>query len=166
MQLLGINKAEKLFLIFLGTLALVAIIVPFASFTNPKKQLAIKLDQQRINQFNSIYGYIQNYYKSNAALPQNLEFISTADVTRDPETQVPFEYEILGQNTFKLCATFSSDSTETSIKGYRDTMPIYNEEVDYTHQKGFDCINFRISMNYPTPQTTYKELEPEVKGAQ
>lgn len=164
MQLLGINKAEKLFLIFFGTLALIAIVVPFVSFTNPKKQRAIKLDQQRINQFNSISDYIRDYYESNAALPRNLEFISEPDETRDPETQVPFEYEILGRNTYNLCTTFSTDSTETPIKG--DIVTIDNKDVDYTRTKGYDCITFQIRTSDPTPEVTYDDLESEIEGAQ
>lgn len=151
MQLLGINKAEKFFLTFLGVLALIAIIVPFTSFTNPKKQLGIKLDQQRISQFSSLYGFIQSYYKSNASLPSDLSFVTTEAIVRDPETQAPIDYEIVSQTSFKLCTTFSTDSTDATYKNYRDVMPIYNEgTTNYNHKKGYDCILFRVTF-VPTP---------------
>ena len=104
-----------------------------------------KLDNVILNDFSSIRNAINQYYSDNESLPKSLsilleekiEFI-TQDMLTDPEKDLDYQYNILGEKKYELCADFRTSNLEDDdvINGfYREIWP---------HKEGKQCIEKSI----------------------
>jgi len=99
-----------------------------------------KLDSAILDDFSSIENAVIRYYNSNESLPENLsvleeeiEFV-TQNIVTDPETDSGYQYNILGEKKYELCADFRTSNLENDDRiseFYRETWP---------HEKGRQCI--------------------------
>jgi type II secretory pathway pseudopilin PulG len=125
-------------------LAVLAAIVAIAAvatsiWLNPPSEIRARtLDQQRLQNLAQTENAINLYYNLHQALPSDLQALDREGMTQtiwhDPETQRPFEYEILSESSFRLCAVFSRPS---------DTSDGKNNPYGYsfrTHSAGRDCF--------------------------
>jgi len=88
---------------------------------SPQSQRLLRFDQQRINDLNIIQQEIINYWQQKDTLPQSLDELES-DISGfrppvDPETGSPYDYRVLGDLTFELCATFKTVG-EIHAEGY------------------------------------------------
>ncbi len=110
-----------------------------------------KLDSAILNDFSSIKNAIDQYYNSNESLPKNLSVLEgevefmTQDRLTDPETDSNYQYNILSESEYELCANFRTSNLEDDDgmnEFYRETWP---------HQKGRQCIEKSVEDPKPTP---------------
>jgi hypothetical protein len=103
----------------IASLVIVAIVIGgLIQIGSPAKARAMRFDEQRIQDLQSIQWDIVNYWQTQQKLPVNLEALTT-DTLRDftlpsdPETKAAYVYRVIKPTTFELCAPFATDSSET-----------------------------------------------------
>lgn len=125
-------------------LALGSLIAGFLYVDFPSEVRAQREDQTRVDRLRSITYQIDEYYRKNEQLPQQLADITTLPgQLKDPVTQEPFGYTIKGEDEYELCATF-----ETSVKEQAESgAPRYEYWVDpdFVHGAGKHCFDKEVS---------------------
>lgn len=144
--------SKILFSFFLLTLLTIAVVgVSFQIIGSPFDKRLVELDNTRVSQFRKISNAIENYYRKNTVLPENLDSVKSSSVSIiDPETKKPFEYNTLSSTSYNLCTTFSKDA-ETQ----REDSTIFSGQLNDSHKKGHYCYEYTIE-NTPT----YRDLRP------
>jgi type II secretory pathway pseudopilin PulG len=131
----------KFLAILAGIIAIAAVVASI--WLNPPSEIrARKLDQVRMSGLQFTKNAIEWYYRDHHALPTGLNVLDTEHMRpnytswHDPETQLPFEYEIVNETSYKLCVVFSrrSDNEDNS----------YNQTFG-KHSAGRDCFQQSVS---------------------
>lgn len=105
----------------------------------PAEYRAHAMDGKRLGRLRTVESSISAYFNLNQKLPANLEVLDeqrhrlTSDDWHDPATGQPFEYEIIGDRSYKLCATFERASEERFYS------------YGYKHNAGHDCFENKIT---------------------
>jgi hypothetical protein len=105
----------------------------------PSENRARAMDGQRLWRLSRIESAINNHYRLRQRLPANLQELEVdkSDLGLqnliDPGTGEPFEYEVVGEKDYRLCATF-----ERSADGDRDLL------YTRTHKAGRDCFDQKV----------------------
>ncbi|MEA3398130.1 MAG: DUF5671 domain-containing protein [Patescibacteria group bacterium] len=154
------KKSSLIRIYFYGSLAIViAVFIASLFFVeSPTETRNRKFDNNIISAFEQIDGAINTYYSDNQALPDNLDalksefpYIMDEDL-RDPETKRAFEYNILQDNEYKLCATFRTANIDNdNYKNYyKDRWP---------HKSGYQCLSQKIRQNENNRPPLLRELK-------
>jgi len=102
--------------------ALFAIGTSFYIVGTPATQRAIRFDQSRVSDLQTIQWQIVSYYQAHRVLPKDLaqltDSISGFVSPKDPETQASYIYTPGERYSFNLCATFSRASLDDSRYEY------------------------------------------------
>ncbi|MDO8655090.1 MAG: hypothetical protein Q7R48_01530 [bacterium] len=131
--------------IFLGAVicgVLAAVIYGMTLVGSPGEQRALQFDQRRTSDLQQISSAVQIYWEQQKKLPQGFDdlrqqqFVYIESV-QDPETQIPYEYRVLGEKTYELCAVFATDSSQYEAKTKAST-PFSAEQ--WNHVQGRTCF--------------------------
>jgi type II secretory pathway pseudopilin PulG len=124
-------------LVVAGAVAAVAAVSVSVYLNPPSAVKAQALDDQRMQALQQINFAIRSYYHEHQALPHSIADVENnsglsprLDWT-DPVTHRSYDYSVVGQNSYRLCADFAADS-ETAENPY--TMSFRK------HHKGHDCF--------------------------
>jgi len=131
---------------------------------SPAKQRAIRMDEQRISDLQTLQYEIINYWQYKEELPASLDVLRN-DITGfipplDPETKASYEYAVLEPLKFKLCAVFSLPDPYSGDKAGMETtpaVPYYNGypstmNQTWDHEAGQKCFERTIDPElYPKP---------------
>ncbi len=130
---------------------LASIIGGFFIVGSPADQRLFRLDQQRVNDLQSIQWQVVNFWQQKEKLPAataELEDpISGFVVPHDPETKASYTYSAKGPLTFELCATFSAKSVGTERTATAEPAslaPVGIEGVNWSHGAGETCFSRTI----------------------
>ncbi|MDP2641980.1 MAG: DUF5671 domain-containing protein [bacterium] len=134
---------------------LASIVVGFAVTGSPAAQRDRRDDTQRVSDLQSMQWQIVNYWQQKETLPATLEDlkdpISGYTVPTDPQTSAPYEYERMGNLSFRLCATFYRSSQMMQNGSLvRPMIPVsypdYNGKVSesWQHEAGRTCFDRAI----------------------
>ncbi len=155
------NIAKDLLAIVGIILVLTGIVAGFIIVGSPSKQRAIRFDEQRMIDLNSLGWQITSYWQKTGTLPASLQAlndpISGYIVPMDPETSKPYEYSVNKTSskspwTFDLCATFKLSSYgdgATFAGGSLDSQPLKptsrpigggNLGETWAHTAGYNCF--------------------------
>lgn len=91
------------------------IVFSFMVIGSPKSQRALRLDDKRVQDLQTIQWSVINYWQQKEKLPETLKELSnplsgsTVPVEPEFEKGLAYEYTKKGDMTFELCATFSAD---------------------------------------------------------
>ncbi|MCC6198784.1 hypothetical protein IT401_01030 [Candidatus Nomurabacteria bacterium] len=161
-----------------SVLVLAAIVWAFTVMGSPFAQRALRLDQRRIEDLQSIQWQIVNYWQQRERLPESFgdmaDPLSGVSLARDPEFQKgkEYEYKKTGDMSFELCATFAEPLPEGWVEygnkgGYggevmpmRDSAvssaPYYGNADSWDHKAGRTCfartIDPELYPPYPKPE--------------
>jgi hypothetical protein len=131
----------KLLAILAGIVAAAA--VATSIWLNPPSEIrARNLDQQRLGNLGQTENAIKTYYDIHRSLPLDLRALDSEDNRlvqanwHDPETKRPFEYEIMGEKSYRLCAVFARHS-EKGDSPY--------EVFPRQHSAGRDCFQYNVT---------------------
>lgn len=171
----------KLFLTVAILLVIGAITYSFMIIGSPMKQRALRMDDRRVNDLQSLQYQVINFWQQKEKLPADLKELANPlsgfSLPVDPEFEkgMSYEYIVKGPMTFELCATFAQPIPkgwrEYSYGGgiaYPTMAPIYYEKdsVSYPypgggvneswdHQAGRTCFSRTIDKDmyppYPKP---------------
>ena len=120
---------------------------------SPAKQRDIHFDEQRISDLSQIQNEIINYYGQKNSLPVDLSVLDNSltgfYTPLDPKTSTAYEYSVVDDLNFSLCATFSQASIGgsltpgvTSISYYGAYGPVASQ--NWNHEGGRVCFDRKI----------------------
>jgi hypothetical protein len=146
--------------IFVGAVILLvflSLVFAFSIMGSPGKQRTLQFDQRRVSDIQQISHAINSYWEREGKLALSFEELKTQPYVyiqsvKDPRTQEFYEYRVLGDKTYELCAVFETDSSE-----YRQRAKVptpFSEEV-WNHGIGRTCFEREVVSTYPV-----KALEP------
>lgn len=145
------SKIPQFLAIILGVLVLGSIIVGFFIVGTPSEQRRRRMDDERVMNLQMLQTQIVDYWSKKEVLPENLDFlqdnISGFVVPLDPDTKLSYEYKILGELEFELCANFATASDKNlspgekpmTYYGYYDSF-----QQNWDHEKGRACFQRTI----------------------
>jgi len=112
------------------------VIVGVTLLDSPAQERSRRLDERRVSDLREIAYEVDTFWTREGMLPPSLEELSNEErIVRelaDPETGAPYEYRVLGDNSYELCAVFA---TEMDVRG-RD-VPY---EYVWFHGAGRQCF--------------------------
>ena len=141
------GKKDKVIQIyFYGSLAVVIAVFAASLFfvESPTETRNRKFDNAILNKFNQIDSAINSYNYENAKLPESLDklVIEFSHITEkdliNMATKEKFEYKILNENFYELCAEFL-----TSNKDDEDNRYNYQKER-WPHDAGYQCLKQKV----------------------
>ncbi len=115
----------------------------------PEMQRKRRLDSRRVRDLTSISYSINSFWERKKSLPPDLTALEKEPglkiILRDPETGIPYDYQVTGSNAYRLCATFSIDSSDESQE--------YNNPRKWSHGAGKQCFD----LTPPKKENTNRE---------
>lgn len=141
-------KAEDVFSPMAKALAgavtvLVAVFIVYGIVLSgtPGQQRAFQFDQRRVSDLQQISYSVDAYWQNNEKLPASFEDLKNQPYfiqsIVDPKTQVAYEYRILGDKSYELCAVFETDSSQTAAR-FKTLIPF--SEQPWEHAIGRTCF--------------------------
>ena len=129
---------ERIAAIVTCTIVAVGVALAFIVIGPPGHARSIALDKQRVTALDNIVVTIANNAASPASrAPKHLDVNAppwfSKSATRDPVTNKPYEYRVLGPRRYRLCATFALPD-----EGPDSSAPFDN------HPAGRVCRNFHF----------------------
>ncbi|MCH8049338.1 hypothetical protein IH979_01345 [Patescibacteria group bacterium] len=147
------TKIPKTAAIVSSAIILMSIIAGFFIVGTPSEQRAIRIDEERIADLQSIQGQILNHWIQKDRLPETLDNLKDPlygyEAPVDPITGEPYEYNVKGDLDFELCATFSSDSPSSAIREQFYPSPVGHpyrkpSKETWAHGEGRVCFERSI----------------------
>lgn len=155
------SKTPNKLAVIISAVVLASVIGGFFIVGTPAEQRRRRFDDQRISDLQNIQGQIINYWIKKEAIPQEFgeleDSISGFFVPVDPETNDLYGYEITGDLSFKLCATFKTSSKDSAFRGANQPYPYpyYDSfQQNWTHEADRICFERTIDPElYKTDRT-------------
>lgn len=155
------NKESASKSIGIGILAMVVIVIiaGFAVMGSPLTQREIRIDQQQIQDLTVLQEQIVNYWQQNQRLPVAMSELQS-DLTgyyvpSAPEGREAYEYKIMDDLTFSLCATFGVASDAYSATAAPQYEYGLTGDISWKHTVGRICFKRTMDQNlvqtYPEP---------------
>jgi hypothetical protein len=130
---------------------LASIIYGFFLIGSPATQRARRFDDQRVSDLEQIESDVITYWQQKNVLPLNSTDLQNmfSVLPTDPESKLPYEYNLNGTLRFSLCADFkTSDISQTSryqAVPQPFTGPAYSPyQENWSHDKGHVCFDRKI----------------------
>jgi hypothetical protein len=109
------EKQSIVYGVVASTLIAATLVGALMQIPNPAQVREQKVDSEMISDLQDIQWRTQDYYQANQALPADLTSLyGEFAVPTAPENKPDYVYEVTGDTTFKLCATFNFDSNTVS----------------------------------------------------
>jgi len=133
-------KKNKLIMIALTIIVTLTVVYGFVDGGSPQAARNKRNDDKRIQDIQSMKNWINSYYTKNTTLPATLQEAAASysssgnsKVPVDPETNNAYLYQIVTDKEYKICATFSTNTSDTTQKYM----------VEYEHPSGSHCLTFQ-----------------------
>lgn len=152
----------------IGTVVVVfaAVILGFFLIGSPTQRRAVRFDERRVADLQSLQYEIVNYWQQKEKFPATLDDLQDPIrgfiVSRDPETDELYEYRSASSLAFELCATFTTEVQNTSPQGMspRPALPYPYAEKPYSenwqHGVGKTCFTRTIDPELYPPLNKQK----------
>jgi type II secretory pathway pseudopilin PulG len=131
---------SKVLAAIVTTAVAAAVIAAIVLIGAPGAQRQRKMDGVRVQNLTYIALSVKGYFTRHKELPPDLDALAKEPGYRvarsDPDTGIPYGYQILGTTSYRLCADFTTDTST-------DTLGPYNAYVDvsWAHGKGHQCFD-------------------------
>lgn len=142
------NKNEKLSIqlgIGAGAVVLAVCIYGFYSIDSPSVVRDIAIDRNQVNDLQEIQWRIEEYYATNNQLPTSIEevYVEGMTIPTAPEERSPYQYQMTGEDSYQLCATFAraTPESEKSIARPIYDDPGYLKNQNWDHPTGNYCFD-------------------------
>lgn len=119
------------------------LVAAIAVMDSPPEQREQRLDARRVQDLQQIGNAIDIYHDRHKALPEGLAALQARMpgwklAPGDPASGVPYDYEVLGERSYRLCAQFDTDTATA------DT-PHGPEGDAWKHGAGRQCFNREVA---------------------
>ncbi len=144
------SKIPKILAIVVSVVVLTSIIAGFFIIGTPSDQRNRRFDEQRVQELQILQDQVINYWTMKEKLPENLDNlkndISGFAVPNDPETKTAYEYSMVDQHKFELCANFALSSKDLGSlnNGTRYYSPYNSFQQNWDHEAGRVCFSRTI----------------------
>lgn len=122
--------------VVLGSIVVIAVGVGLWVAGSPAEARLERLDQRRVNDLRTADGAIDRYWRERARLPLALDSLPSTFADghglKDPTTELPYEYQISGDSSYTLCATFDRASQPEGR---------YAADPVWVHPAGHHCFS-------------------------
>jgi hypothetical protein len=139
------HRRGALLLVAAGGAVLLAVVT--AVVLEPPGQVRERrLDERRVDDLASINAAVDEYWKRNKKLPESLDALSAGGLkvsVSDPASGRPYEYQIAGERSYRLCATFVHGSSHPARRS------LSPHQAQWSHGSGRQCFE---RMARETPQ--------------
>ena len=126
---------------FLGIVVLLVVAcLAYSMFLlgTPGEQRSLRFDEQRISDLKNISRNVDLYWETNQNLPESFDDMSGPRYSifsiHDPESEEEYEYRVIEEVAYELCAIFTTDSAEIRSPDLR-----FSEEA-WAHGIGRTCF--------------------------
>jgi len=113
---------EKKSVVYAVVTSVVVVLTLAAALTqipNPAQVRAEKIDNQMVSDLRDIQWRVDDYYRANNALPEDLQTLyGEFSAPSAPAEKAEYRYEITGNTTYQLCAEFAYDSSPGADNSY------------------------------------------------
>jgi len=122
---------------------LASIVGGFMVADSPKVAREKKMDAERVAHLDQLSYTLEDYYRQNEGLPENLSEKRFAQFV-DPENKQPYEYRKIEKNSYELCATFTRESPPIPEEIFGVRVPAVNDRDWRFHEAGRQCYERKI----------------------
>lgn len=103
---------------------------------SPAGQRLLRIDERRVQHLRQLARNINSYWNRNKRLPPELasltDGVSVRRIPTDPETKKQYEYRVLDERSYRLCADFLRESQGDSSDDF------------WSHAAGRQCFDFDV----------------------
>ncbi len=157
--LLSLKDERSLNKIIFGistSLVIISILLGFYTMGSPATQRMMRFDETRIMHLQETQSQIINYWQTKGKIPERLDELKD-DISGfippvDPDTKNNYEYEIISEDTFKLCAEFNLENQkdDENIMYKEVYYPRSVNQENWKHTSGKNCFERKIDKElYP-----------------
>ncbi|HEU4812617.1 MAG TPA: hypothetical protein VFS99_00055 [Xanthomonadaceae bacterium] len=145
------GRSGRWLMVAAGAVVLGAVVAAMLVMDSPSRQRAERLDGIRVDDLQLLASRIDAHADVHERLPERLAVVSGAPgrAVADPGTGQAYQYEITGERSYRLCATF-----ETAPQGSGAPMPVHDE---WRHGEGRQCFEREVEevveAGVPAPAT-------------
>lgn len=133
--------------ICLAVVVIAMVIVGVSLLDSPAQERLRRLDERRVDDLRELSNELDFYWTREGTLPGSLEELANEPGVFvelfDPETGQPYEYRIVGYNTYELCAVFALDTAEEQDRFYKDV---------WSHGPGRQCFQLEAQDVHRGPE--------------
>lgn len=144
------SKIPKILAIVISVIVIASIIIGFFIIGTPFEQRNRRMDDQRIMDLQTIQSQVVDYWSRKEQLPERLDLlqdnISGFAVPKDQDTQMSYEYNVLEELKFELCADFATSSEGPKNRGVEQmsASPFGSFQQNWDHEAGRVCFSRTI----------------------
>jgi hypothetical protein len=124
-----------------------AIVAGIVMQGSPASQRLRKLDAARVARLSGVEMLVKRFAAVHKALPRDLAELAREPgfsvPPQDPVSAQPFDYEILGTDSYRLCATFETSTSEGAAAAVELVDPTWS------HNIGHQCFNRHVDLHQP-----------------
>ena len=104
----------------------------------PSEERRRRLDEMRRGDLNLLSIAVDNYHYSQGRLPESLDELAAVPTVRyrsrsDPETGLAYDYRVVDDNTYELCAAFGGEGGDAA----------YDDRF-WAHRAGPKCFQLDV----------------------
>lgn len=133
---------------FYGSLAiiLIAFIAALFNVESPTEARNRKLDNTIVMEFDTIDSAINQYYNDKKKMPESLDQLKedynyiTDETLSDAATAKNYDYKVVADKKYELCATFHRSNKEEKNRQY------FEMKDRWPHDAGYQCIGQKITV--------------------
>jgi hypothetical protein len=117
-----------------------AIVAGLIALGSPAEQRRQRLDQRRVRDLSGIASAIDQHWRADKRLPATLEQLPDTyrpTSRNDPTTGLTYEYRIIGDRDYELCAVFETESRA-------EADPWYTFTRNWAHGRGRHCFELTV----------------------
>lgn len=148
------RRASRIIGAGVGALVALSILAGFAVMGSPAQQRDVRLDQQQVSDLSTLQYQIVTFWQQNERLPESLQELES-DILESFTPEAPagrdaYTYEVTGERTFELCATFAQSSNVYSYRMSPDAYGIAGG-ASWEHDAEHTCFSRTIDPNLIRP---------------
>ena len=148
----GAARGRTILLLAVSAVVAVAVVAGFLALGTPGTERERRLDDTRLEDLRAVRSRVVGHFRRTGVLPPTLAAVDSllprGSVLVDPARGDPYEYEVVDDSTFRLCATFDHPTEDEPARMAYDA---------WAHGSGRTCYRFRITDRPELPIG----LEPE-----
>jgi len=144
--------SSKVFVWIIIGVVVLAVLYGILLAGSPQAQRSLQSDQIKVSNLQQISFALDEYWARNQKLPETLEELQDSryyfvESITDPITKEPYEYQVLGEKQYELCAIFDLASIDS---GARLRFPSKMSKV-WEHGIGRTCFELEIQPRISPP---------------
>jgi hypothetical protein len=140
------QKSRVIMAFFYGSLAivLIAFVVAVFNVESPTEARNRKLDDAILSEFDTIDSAINQYYNDKKKMPEALDQLKedfnyiTDDTLTDAVTGKKYDYKVVADKKYELCAIFHRSNKEEKNRMY------YDMRDRWPHDVGYQCVSQKV----------------------